>query len=158
MSLSLTTPVTGAAQTDFTSPTYTLTESRAVDSNGRLYVVSAIGGTQTGVTVNSVGAPFTLNIWIPKVFKTITASVATLVGFSKLVPKNEWVVKTTKAVEVNALQGSSQAEIVTYIRIPVGAFTTSSGLANIRAMHSLHLGALMQSPAQWADGEAAGIL
>jgi hypothetical protein len=69
MSFSLTSPITGGAQTGFTSPTYTI----AVDSSpngqaGKQYAVTAIGGTQTGVdTSSSPSNPFTVNLVRPAV-------------------------------------------------------------------------------------------
>lgn len=59
MSFTLTSPITGAAQTGFTSPTYTLTSDLAPDNNGKQVAVTALGGTQVGVTTHSVAAPFT---------------------------------------------------------------------------------------------------
>lgn len=158
MSISLTSPVTGSAQTGFTSPTYTIESSQAADSNGKHWVVTALGGTQGSASANTVGFPFTFTAWIPKVFKSITPALANLTGFSKQVPKNEWVYKTTKGVSINGVGGMSQAEIITYVRIPVGAFTGTNGADDLKAMHSFHLGALVQSPTQWYNNEAAGTL
>ena len=69
MSFTLTSPVTGGAQTGFTSPTYTIVSDTAPDNNGKQVAVSAIGGTQSGVTIHSVASPFTITFARPKSFK-----------------------------------------------------------------------------------------
>jgi hypothetical protein len=71
MAYSPTSPVTGAAQTGLTSPTYTLSTDVAPSINGKQHAITALGGTQTGVNSHSVAAPFTctfvrpqpLNLW-----------------------------------------------------------------------------------------------
>lgn len=50
MTWSPSSPLTGASQSDLTSPTYTLTSDVAPNSNGEQAAVTALGGTQTGVT------------------------------------------------------------------------------------------------------------
>jgi hypothetical protein len=60
MSFAPTSPVTGAAQSGLTAPTYTLTADVAPAQNAKQYAVTALGGTQTGVISHSVAAPFTL--------------------------------------------------------------------------------------------------
>jgi len=60
MTWSPTTPVTGGAQTGFTAPTYTLSVDTAPDINGKQHAVTALGGTQAGVTSHSVSNPFTV--------------------------------------------------------------------------------------------------
>jgi hypothetical protein len=46
-------PITGSAITGLTSPTYTLTADNPPDSNSKAYVVTSLGGTQTGVVAHS---------------------------------------------------------------------------------------------------------
>lgn len=51
MTIALSSPVTGGAQTGFTSPTYTLTaDTPPAGSGGKQYAATALGGTQAGVT------------------------------------------------------------------------------------------------------------
>jgi len=71
MTISYTNPVTGAAQTGLTSPTYTLVADIAPDVNGRQWAVSALGGTQTGVRTHSASDPFTITVMRPKVFQSL---------------------------------------------------------------------------------------
>jgi hypothetical protein len=71
MTVSVTSPVTGSAQTGLTSPTFTLTTDVAPDVNGKQWVVTALGGTQTGVSVHSVASPFSLTFWRPKISRIL---------------------------------------------------------------------------------------
>lgn len=45
MTMNLTTPLTGAAQTGFTAPTYTLTLDVNPAQNAKQWAVTALGGT-----------------------------------------------------------------------------------------------------------------
>lgn len=54
MAFTLTSPITGAAQTGFTTPTYTHVSDVAPEANGRQVAVTALGGTQTNVIAHSV--------------------------------------------------------------------------------------------------------
>ena len=69
MTFSLTSPITGAAQTGFTTPTYTHVADTAPDVNGRQVAITALGGTQAGVTVHSVASPFSITFFRPKAYK-----------------------------------------------------------------------------------------
>lgn len=71
MSYTMTGVVTGAAITGFTSPTYTLTVDSAVNDNARKSIVTALGGTQAGVSVHAVSSPFAVTVTRPKQLKTL---------------------------------------------------------------------------------------
>lgn len=45
MTVSLSSPVTGATETSFTNPTYTFVSDQAPDNNARQYAVTALGYT-----------------------------------------------------------------------------------------------------------------
>lgn len=60
MSIALSSPVTGAAITGLTSPTYTVVQD-SVPGVTKAWYVSALGGTQTGVTAHSIASPFTIS-------------------------------------------------------------------------------------------------
>lgn len=66
MSISIPGSLTGAAQTGFTTPGYTLTVDNAPDTNAKQSAVTALTGTQAGVTVHSVSSPFLISAWKPK--------------------------------------------------------------------------------------------
>lgn len=60
MSINVTSPVTGAAVTGLTSPTFTVVAD-SVPGVTKSWYVAALGGTQTGVTAHSIASPFTVS-------------------------------------------------------------------------------------------------
>lgn len=60
MSFDINTAVTGAAMTGLTTPTYTLSSDQPPSINARQSIVTALGGTQTGVRTHSPSDPFSL--------------------------------------------------------------------------------------------------
>jgi hypothetical protein len=63
MAFTPTSPVTGAAVSGLTSPTYTLTADTAPSANGKQYAVTTLGGTQTGARTHSISSPFTMTFF-----------------------------------------------------------------------------------------------
>lgn len=155
MSFDLTTPVTGAAQTGFTSPTYTLTADNAPDNNGKQKAVTALGGTQAGVTTHSVASPFTLTFVRPKVFRFLGKPNPTT-GLIKEVPRNTFKFITRKGVLPLTGQPYATMQITTIIDVPAGSDTADA--ANVRAALSAHIGALWQQPAGAGDTCVSGII
>jgi len=155
MSFALTTPVTGAAQTGFTSPTYTHGADVAPDINGKQYAVTALGGTQTGVITHSVAAPFTVTFSRPKVFKALGKPNPTT-GLIASVPRNVYTCLTRKGVLPLAGQPFQTLIIRTVIEVPAGADTADA--ANIRAALSMHIGSLSQQSAGIGDTGVSGII
>lgn len=152
MTISLTTPVTGAPQTGLTSPTYTMAVDVAPDLNGKQYYASATGGTQVGVTVHTASSPFTVTFWRPKVLKLL--GKLGLNGRYVNIPKNDWKVITRKGVIPAVGHPAEIMLIETRIAVPAGAETYDS--ANIRAALSLHLGAVTQQSAGIGDSAVSG--
>lgn len=155
MSWSLTSPITGGAQTGFTTPTYTHVADVAPDVNGKQVAVSALGGTQAGVTVHSVASPFTVTIVRPKVFKTL-GPVVPNTGLVARVPKNSWKIIVRKGVTPLAGQPASLMIIKIDIDVPAGSDTADA--ANIRAAISAAVGALNQQSAGLGDTLVSGVL
>lgn len=155
MTWNLTSPITGAAQTGFTAPTYTLTADTAADVNGKQMAVTALGGTQTGVTAQSVASPFTITFWRPKIMK-ILGKTNPVTGLLPSVPLNTYKVITKKGVLPLAGQPYAMARMTTVIEIPAGADTADP--ANLRAMHSAHIGALSQQSAGMGDTVVTGVM
>lgn len=155
MAVSLTSPVTGAAQTGFTSPTYTLTTDVAQDINGKQWAVSALGGTQSGVTISSVSSPFTVSFYRPKVLK-ILGNPDPVTGIVRSVPRNTYTCIVRKGVTPLTGQPITNMVIKTTMDVPAGADTTDP--SNIRAALSLMIGALSQVSAGLGDTEVSGIL
>jgi hypothetical protein len=155
MSFTLTSPITGAAQTGLTSPTYTHVADTAPDVTGRQVAVSAVGGTQTGVTVHSIASPFTITVFRPKVFRSL-GQPNPITGLVKNVPRNAFKVITRKGVTPLAGQPITNMQITTLVEIPAGSDTADS--ANVRAALSAHLGALAQQSSGLGDTCVSGVL
>lgn len=155
MAISLSSPVTGSAQTGFTAPTYTHVTDIAPDNNGKQYAVTALGGTQTGVTFHSATNPFTITFTRPRVFKPLGKANPTT-GVVASPPINVWKVIARKG----AVPLAGQAPAVSYIRaecgIPAGTDTASP--AELRALFSLFIGAMTQLSAGLGDSMASGTM
>lgn len=155
MTINVTSPVTGGAQTGLTSPTYTATVDAAPDTNGRQYAVTALGGTQTGVRSHSVSDPFTLLFVRPKSPKGLP-NPNPLTGKYPTVPMNTHMIKISKGVNYAANQAPVVATFKLIMYIPAGADSYDS--ANIRAALSLLVGAMSQQSAGQGDTLINGIL
>lgn len=155
MTISVTSPITGTAQTGLTSPTYTLTSDTPPGPNAKQQAVTSLGGTQTGVTTHSVASPFTVTAVRPLTFKQL-ALVNPVTGVLKSVPKNDFVVITRKGVIPLAGQAPQVLLIKTTISLPAGADLADP--ANVRAALSAHIGALSQQSAGVGDTVVTGIL
>lgn len=155
MAFSLTSPITGGAQTGFTSPTYTHGVDVAPDVNGKQVAVTALGGTQAGVTVHTVASPFTVTVVRPKTFKTL-GPVVPGTGLLASVPKNSWKIIVRKGVSPLAGQPASVMLIKIEIDVPAGADTADA--PNIRAAISAAIGSLSQQSAGLGDTLVSGII
>lgn len=148
MSYNPSSPVTGAPQTGLTSPTYTITSDVAPDAaNGRQHAVTALGGTQTGVTVHSVQSPFTIMFYRPKVLKALQG-VTNQLNLLVNVPRNTFGLITRKGVTPLSGQPTQTMLIRSTIEVPAGADTADA--SNVRAALSLHFGV------SWAQSSGIG--
>jgi hypothetical protein len=155
MSIAVTSPITGAAQTGFTAPTYTNVTDVAPDINGRQYAVTALGGTQTGVRTHAVSDPFTVTFMRPKSPKALQ-SPNPVTGRYGSVPKNTYSVIIRKGVNFAANQAPEVMLARTYIDVPAGSDAYDS--ANIRAAISALIGALTQVSAGLGDTLVNGVI
>jgi len=155
MTWSPTSPVTGGAQTGFTSPTYTLTTDVAPDVNGKQHAVTAVGGTQTGVRTHSVSDPFTVTFIRPKSPKALP-NANPVTGKYASVPMNTYGLIVRKGVNYAANQAPVNCVARLYIDVPAGSDAYDS--ANIRALASLLSGILSQQSAGAGDTLISGIL
>jgi hypothetical protein len=128
---------------------------QAPDVNAKQYAVTALGGTQAGVTVHSVSSPFTTNMWRPKVFQNLGKPNPTT-GLISKVPRNTYKLITRKGVLPLAGQPFQNLVITTIIEVPSGSDTADA--ANIRAALSLHGGAIAQASAGIGDTTVLGVL
>lgn len=155
MTMLLTSPVTGGAQTGFTAPTYTLTADTAPDINARQFAVTALGGTQVGVTTHTVASPFTINVTRPKVFKSL-GKPNPVTGLVKNVDVNVFKVIIRKGVLPLAAQPYFPFIIRAEFSVPAGSDTADA--ANLRGAVSLLVGALTQLSAGTGDSLVNGII
>lgn len=155
MSFALTSPITGQAQTGLTSPTYTHVTDSAPDITGKQVAVTALGGTQVGVTTHSMSSPFTITFFRPKVFRFLGKPNPTT-GLIKDVPRNTFKLITRKGVLPLAGQPFQNMQITTIIDLPAGSDTADA--ANVRAALSAHFGALVQQSAGVGDTAVSGVV
>lgn len=155
MSFAPSSPVTGAAVTGLTSPTYTLTTDVAPSINGKQYAVTAVGGTQTGVDTHTVSKPFTLSFFRPLNLRVLPQANP-VTGVIKNVPMNTYKFITRKGVLPAASQNAMVARITTTIEIPAGADTYEP--EDLKAMISTHFGAGWAQASGIADTVLSGII
>lgn len=155
MSFTLTSPITGLAQTGFTSPTYTHVADTAPDITGKQVAVTAVGGTQVGVTTHTIASPFTITVFRPKAFRSL-GKANPVTGVIRDVPRNTFKVITRKGVTVLAGQPYTNLQITTIVEIPAGADTADA--PNVRAALSAHLGALSQQTSGLGDTCVSGVI
>lgn len=148
-------PVTGAAQTGLTSPTYTIASDVAPDVNGKQYAVTALGGTQTGVAVHSVSSPFTVTYFRPKTYKSL-GTVDPNTGQLRAVPMNVHKVIVRKGVLPLAGQPASTMRATLSLEVPAGSDTADA--EDIRAALSLLIGVLNQQSAGIGDTVVTGVV
>lgn len=148
-------PVTGAAMPGFTTPTYTLTVDTAPNMNGKQYAITALGGTQVGVDLNTVSKPFTTTFFRPAVLKGLPQANP-VTGVIKNVPVNSYKLITRKGVLPASNQVPMPARITTVIEVPAGS--ESYEPEDIKAMLSLHFGVGWANAAGIADTVVSGVM
>lgn len=153
--INLTSPITGSAQTGFTTPTYTFVEDVAPDTNGKQVAVTALGGTQVGVVAHSGSSPFTLTFWKQKVYKLLGVPNP-VTGVIRDVANNGGGFIVRKGVTPLVGQPVRVADITVRWNIPAGA--DSNDAANVRAMFSAAIGALSQQSAGIGDTAVTNII
>jgi len=146
--ITLTSPVTGAAQTGLTSPTYTHVADSA-SGNSKQYAVTALGGTQPSVYVHAVDNPFTITFFRPSKFKTLLDGEGA---------RNNYSVLVRKGVQVDSLVGGKRKVAIVRIGIEVPVGAESVDPSSIRAMLSLAIGALSQVSSGQGDTIITGIM
>jgi len=150
-----TSPITGAAQSGLTSPTYSFVADVAPDSNGKQVAITSLGGTQAGVTSHSGGAPFTVTFSRPKQYKAL-GRPNPQTGIIGAVPRNVYKLITRKAVVPLSGQPPTTMMVTTTIEVPAGADTYDA--PNVRAALSAHLGALDENSVEVGNTVVSGIL
>jgi len=156
MSITLSTPITGGAQSGVTSSSFTIVTDTAPDNNGKQVAVTAISGTGTaGMTVNSVSSPFTITATRPKSLKTLGVPNP-VTGAVSQVPRNTYKVITRKGVIPLAGQAAQTMLVTTTIEVPAGS--DNADPLNVRAALAAHIGALDQTSAGIGDTSVTGVI
>jgi hypothetical protein len=156
MSFTLTSPVTGGAQTGFVTPAYVLANDTAPTSAGKQYAVTSLTGTQAGVnTSSSPSRPFTITLSRPQSLKTLGV-VDPVTGVLRSVPRNVYKILCRNGVTPLAGQASIPAQARLEMEIPAGADTADA--ANVRALMSLLIGSLNQISASIGDTLVTGVI
>lgn len=155
MSFAPSSPVTGAAVAGLTSPTYTFVTDTAPSINGKQIAVTALGGTQTGVDVNSVSKPFTSSFFRPSVLRTLPQANP-LTGLIKNIPVNQYKLITRKGAKPAANQVDLVPRITTTFEVPAGTDTYEP--EELRAMISMHAGLLWAQASGIADTVVTGVI
>lgn len=133
----LTGTINGAAITGLTSPTYTLSADNNPANNGKQSIVSAIGGTQSGVTIHSAADPFTVAAYKPVSYRLLNFVSSTV---ARKAPKNTWKVIIRKGTTYLSGQPKDVSMISFLIEVPSG--TEVADAVNFKAMVSLAIGYL----------------
>lgn len=154
MSFNLLSPVTGATISGLTSPTYTLTADTAPTATSKQFCVSALGGTQTGVSAHTIGSPFTVTMFRPSNFKTLGYPNAN--GVVRSFPKNTFEVLLRKGVNVMANQPTQLFPLRLAIPCPAGVDTFDP--IALKAALSCFFGLLYQNAGLIADTCITGTL
>lgn len=155
MSFAPTTPVTGATVTGLTTPTYTIAVDVAPSINGKQYAVTALGGTQTNVDVNTVSKPFSISFFRPANLRVLPQANP-VTGVIKNVPMNTYKLITRKGVQPAASQNNMVARITTIIEVPAGSDTYEP--EDLRAMISAHFGVGSQQASGISETILTGVL
>lgn len=155
MSISLTSPVTGATVTGLTSPTYTVVADQAPNAQSKQWYVSAIGGTQTSVDASSSASkPWTFTFQRPASLKTLNAVDST--GVVRNVGFNTYEYLMRRGLLPLAGQASKLSNWRATMPIPAGSDLADA--QNIRAAVSSFVGVLNQQASGLADSMITGSL
>lgn len=148
MTVSLTSPVTGGAQTGFTAPTYTVVVDTPPNAYSKQYAVTALGGTQTGVDVHGASKPFTITFSRPANIRTAPVPNP-VTGVMPNTPRNVYNVKVRKGAIPGTGQNPQIGVLNCDLSVPAG--TDLLEPEDIRAALSLLIGSMNQQSAGLGD-------
>lgn len=138
--INVTSPVVGTPCTGLTSPTYTVVSDTPPVANSKQWAVSSLGGTQTGVSVNTVANPFILTFYRPTVINTLKRFDAA--GRPIDVPKNVYALVFQKGA--SPFPGVPPMVAKVEIKITTHAGSETNSAAEIAALLSCSSGVLAQ--------------
>lgn len=149
------TSLTGADGTGLTSPTFTTSPMGGPKPGSLMSTVTALGGTQTGVEVNSASRPFTLTIEIDPVQGLPPLNSNTGIPTAR-VPRNRIRVRCRKGVDIVSGQPPQIAVFTAHAEVPAGADVVDP--ESVRSAWSAFVGLLKQRDNEIIDGLLAGSL
>lgn len=148
------TSITGATQSAFTTPTYTLAEDNLrPEPNTRQFVVTALGGTQTGVRAHTAGDPFSTLVRKGPYKPTPTPNPVT--GAYGQIPLNRVELLTRKGMKIDAAGTIRVGNLRVILELPAGS--ESNDAVNIKALICYAFGLLNEESQDYADSAIAGI-
>jgi hypothetical protein len=155
MTINVTTPVTGTAQTGFTSPTYTVVVDSPPNAYSKQWAVTAVGGTQANVEVHGASKPFTITFSRPASVRSAPVPNPTT-GVMGTPPRNTYSVLVRKGTVPGANQNPQTMLLRCDFGVVAGADLTEP--EDIRAALSLLIGALSQQSAGLGDMLVSNLL
>jgi len=153
MAISPSSPITGAAETGLTSPTYTIVSDTAPNAHSKQWTVTALGGTQTGVEVGTVSNPFTLTVERPANFRLV-GTPNPITGVVSNVPRNIFKVRVRKGCVPLSGQNAVPSLLECNFAIPAGADVADP--ESVRAAQSFLIGFLWANSDDFGDACISG--
>lgn len=148
MTVSLTSPVTGSAQTGFTSPTFTVVADAAPNAYSKQWAVTALGGTQGSADVHGASKPFTITFSRPQAVRSAPVPNPTT-GVMGNSPRNTYSVLVRKGTVPGTNQNPQTMLLRCDFGVVAGADLTEPD--DIRSALSALIGALTQQSAGIGD-------
>lgn len=148
MSIALTSPVTGGAQTGFTSPSYGVVADTAPSSNGKQWAATSATGAGNTPRTHSASDPFTVTFERPANVRQapIPNPVTGVIGN---VPRNTYKCRVRKGVIPVTGQNPQVMLLTGVFDVPAGADLANP--VDVRAGLSLFIGSLNQQSAGLGD-------
>jgi hypothetical protein len=148
MTIALSSPVTGGAQTGFSSPTYTVVADTPPNSYSKQYAVTALGGTQALVDVHGASKPFTVTFQRPNNIRSAPVPNP-VTGVMPNSPRNVYSVVVRKGMIPGVSQNPQVAVLRCDLSVVAGADLQEP--EDVRAALSLLIGSLNQQSAGLGD-------
>lgn len=155
MTISLTSPVTGSAQTGFTTPGYTHVVDTPPNAYSKQYAVTALSGTQANVDVHAASKPFTITFSRPQTIRS-APNANPVTGAMPNSPRNVYSVIVRKGMNPGINQNAQTAVLRCDFSVVAGADVVEP--EDIRAALSLLIGSLTQVSAGLGDTLVNGLL
>lgn len=155
MTVSLTSPVTGSAQTGFTSPTYTVVVDTPPNAYSKQWAVTAVGGTQTGVDVHGASKPFTVTFSRPNQIRAAPVPNP-VTGVMPNSPRNVYSIIVRKGANPGVNQNPQIAVLRCDLAVVAGSDLVEP--EDVRAGLSLLIGSMSQQSAGLGDTMVNGLL